>query len=863
MEQLKETLAAGQTNEGTNENGLQAHYSTTEQKVTSATPVYPYYQKVTDTEPAKTLCLAELVALAEDGPTIGPKNQAAALTPFKASGKTQPVAVQSLFYALVTDHDDDDKSADEIRATYDPWNMAYFAYTSASHEQAKHGIKAKRWKPVIPLAYPVDFERYNVLSRGLMLMNCTDAVQSRSQQVFYAPNIITDGAPFDFIDATERPFIDPFDDSHPLVKAAVEAYEAETQRQEAEASKVTPKPRPANVTSEQAGIIDKVNAAYEMEGELQARDYKRIGRRFLSPQSSTNEAGVIILEREGKTVAYSHHGETDPLSNLNHEGHALDMFDVLCVLDYGGDLSKAVKEEANKLDPEGQKQRQREHQAEQAGAEARAEFETATANDPNAVSAVDLFNSLALPPFPVDLLPPVIGNYAKDQAELIGVDPAVIGMAAIGAAAACIDDRIEIQTKRYDPTWTESARLWVGIIGDPSAKKSPGIGKAMAPLFKIDQQWRESTAEALADWQAACDEAGKDGEKPPRPIEKRLILNDATVEKMGDILSKSEPRGILSYQDELSGWLCSMDAYKNGGGKDRAAWLEAYNGGPKAIDRVNRGSTFVENWSACVLGGIQPSVVQSYAHNTNHDGMLQRFILVQASEARMGKDRRPDMEAKASYSDLMQHLTETTAAGETVVTLSEAAHEAREALDEKLHKITVSHPNKFLTAALGKWNGLYARLLLTFHCIDMATERKYPTAKPVSGETAQKVADLMWRTLLPHAVKFYQGLDPVEDSARELAALILAHSWERFSVKRDLNRYWRASRKLKPWEMEETLDRLEAFGWIFPDPMKLNERGRPAAYWVNPGVHSRFTEYATKERERRREVTEMMKDLKA
>ncbi|PWG71575.1 hypothetical protein DF186_24190, partial [Enterococcus hirae] len=78
-------------------------------------------------------------------------------------------------------------------------------------------------------------------------------------------------------------------------------------------------------------------------------------------------------------------------------------------------------------------------------------------------SAVDLFNSLALPPFPVDLLPSVIGNYAKDQAELIGVDPAVIGMAAIGAAASCIDDRIEIQTKRYDPTWTESARLWVGI----------------------------------------------------------------------------------------------------------------------------------------------------------------------------------------------------------------------------------------------------------------------------------------------------------------------------------------------------------------------------------------------------------------
>lgn len=851
------TPAAGQANGGTVENGLQAQYSIAE-------PVFPYYQTVEHTAPARLLSLAELVGLVESGPTIGPKSKAAALTPFNAGSKKKSAAEKADYYALLIDHDDDDKTGDEIRRDYDRLNLCYLAFTTASHQQEKAGTTANRWKVILFFTRPAAFDRYTELANGAALLMGTDKAQARAQQVFYAPNIIEAGAPFDFIDATHLPRLDPLDQSAPFVVDCLQAYQADQKAKAEQTQKAAPKPRPKAITADQAGIIDKVNSQYDLTGELRLRDYQQIGRALLSPQSSTGNPGVHILTGDdGKERCYSHHGETDPLSNLNHDGHALDMFDVLCALDYAGDVSKAVSELAKKVDPEGQKQRQREHQAEQAGTEARAEFETVTAKDPNAVSAVDLFNSLALPPFPVDLLPPVIGNYAKDQAELIGVDPAVIGMAAIGAAAACIDDRIEIQTKRYDPTWTESARLWVGIIGDPSAKKSPGIGKAMAPLFKIDQQWRESTAQALAEWQDACDEAGKDGEKPPRPIEKRLILNDATVEKMGDIMSKSEPRGILSYQDELSGWLCSMDAYKNGGGKDRAAWLEAYNGGPKAIDRVSRGSTFVENWSACVLGGIQPSVVQSYAHNTNHDGMLQRFILVQASDALMGKDRRPDMEAKASYSELMQHLSDTTAAGESVVTLSEAAHKAREALDEKLHKITVSHPNKFLTAALGKWNGLYARLLLTFHCIDTATERKYPTAEPVSGETAQKVADLMWKTLLPHAVKFYQGLDPVEDSARELAALILAHGWDRFSVKRDLNRYWRASRKLKPWEMEETLDRLEAFGWIFPDPVKLNERGRPAAYWVNPGVHSRFTEYATKERERRREVTEMMKELKA
>ena len=831
--------------------------------LSSESRLYPFYSDIEQSAPAKFLSLADLVCMAID-PSIGPKHKAAALTPFNASAKRKEVALISEFHALVTDHDDDDKTAEQIRATYDPWGVAYLAYTSASHEQEKHGITGKRWKPVIPLASPVSYERYNVLSRGLMLMNGTDAVQSRSQQVFYAPNKISKAAPFDYIDETERPFLDPHDDNHPLIKACVEAYEAEAQKQEATASKATLKPRPT-VTGEQAGIIGKVLDAYSDIGALiDQYDYKRAGSRWRCPNSTSGIPGVVRLTgSDGRERLYSHHGEADPLSNLNNDGHALDVFDVLVALEYGGDFSRAVCELAKDLDPEGQKQRQRDHMAAKEAEQAAAEFKKEIEADPAAAQAVDLFDNLTPPPFPLDLLPPAIADYAWDQAELIGVDPAVIALAALGAAAACIDDRIEIQPKRHDTGWREQARLWVGIIGDPSAKKSPGISKAMAPLFKIDREWREETAQANTEWREACDDTPKGEKEPPAPIGKRLILNDTTVEKMGDIMNKSEPRGMLSYRDELSGWLAGMDAYKNGaGGKDKAAWLEAYNGGPMAIDRISRGSIFVKNCGVCVLGGIQPSLVQAYAQSTNHDGMLQRFILLNAGEARLGADRPPDLAARERYNFIMEQMADTQEAGHSVVTLSEEAHLVREALDIKLHKLTINHPNKFLAAALGKWNGLFARLLLTFHCVEAATDHEHPCFREVSGETAHRVSDLMWRTLLPHAVAFYQGLDPVEDTARELAALILAHEWERFTVKRDLNRYWRASRKLKPWELEETLDRLEAFSWIFPQPGHLDEKGKPAAYLVNPGVHTRFTEQAERERERRKEVTAMIADLK-
>ena len=816
------------------------------------TPLFPLYSRINNTTPAKAISLSEVVSLAVS-PTVGPKADAAALTPYKASAKTKDVAQLSQYYALVLDHDNDNRTGEAIRAIYDPLDVAYLAWTTSSHMQRKKNEPAApRWKVLIPFVQPVDAERYTALAIGAALLFDTDKGQTPIQQVLYAPNKLTKDAPYEVIDHTDRLKLDPLDNSAALVKACFREFADHQQQQAQSAQRSLPKPRPVN--TQNGSIISLICAAYSLRELLEYNGYRRQGRAYLAPQSTTGTAGVYILDGE-KERLYSHHGTTDPLSNLNHDGHALDAADVLCTLQYVGDETAMIKEEAAKLDPDGQKHRQMEH------VKKKAEIQQVKANNETKDDQpLDLFNKFVPPPFPIGLLPKVIADYATDQSTLIGVDPAVIGMSAICAAASCIDDRIKIQPKRNDPTWTESARLWVAIIGDPSTKKSPGISKAMKPLFKIDQRWRTETAKALYEWQKDCDAVQKGDDLPDRPIEKRLIVNDITVEKLGDILSKSEPRGILSYQDELTGWLTSMDAYKNGAGKDRAAWLEAFNGGPKAIDRIGRGSTFVDNWSTCVLGGIQPQVVQNYAHNTNHDGMIQRFLLVFADPAKLDKDISPNLTTLDAYRDSLEQLAGLMPSSKPV-TLSEPAQLIREALNEKLHNATVSLPNKFLTAAMGKWQGIYARLLLVFHCLEMAEEFTHPTNQPVSGKTAQQVADLMWRVLLPHAVRFYHDLDPAEENARNIASLLLARNWERFTVKRDLDRYMKATRKMKPWELEQTLGRLEAFSWIQPDPGKINEKGKPSAYLVNPKVHTLFTEHAKIERERRAEVSAMMAEI--
>lgn len=333
-------------------------------RLTSLTKLYPVYSSLKDTTPDEVISLADLGELAVM-PTTGAKEQAKAITPFKANAKTKEAAIESQYHALVADHDDDDKSKEDIAALYDPWNVAYLAFTSSSHMQDKKGVTAKRWKLVLPLAYPIDRDFHAMLSRGLALINKTDLAQSRAQQVFFAPNKLYEGAPFASIDNIERNFLNPYDADHALIKACIEAYEEELNAKHAKANAAPIKSRKA-YTGEQAGTIDKVCQCYDLEHELRQRGYTKKGKGYLSPYSSTGVAGVIILAgSDGKKRCYSHHGASDPLSNLNNDGHALDVFDVICILDFGGDVSQAVAALVKLIDPQGQKDRQREYMQEQ------------------------------------------------------------------------------------------------------------------------------------------------------------------------------------------------------------------------------------------------------------------------------------------------------------------------------------------------------------------------------------------------------------------------------------------------------------------------------------------------------------------
>ena len=178
------------------------------------------------------------------------------------------------------------------------------------------------------------------------------------------------------------------------------------------------------------------------------------------------------------------------------------------------------------------------------------------------VDPVDLWAELATPSLPEGALPEAIDNMARHQGALMGVDPGGLATACLTVCAAAIPDNIKLQVKEHDPNWTKSARLWSGLVGLPSTKKSPLTGIAVAPLQEIDAELYKKYAEAIEEHSKLPAQERKVAKKP---TQRRVVLQDVTTEHAQEVLQDS-PDGILVFHDELAGFFGSLDRYNASSG---------------------------------------------------------------------------------------------------------------------------------------------------------------------------------------------------------------------------------------------------------------------------------------------------------
>jgi hypothetical protein len=238
------------------------------------------------------------------------------------------------------------------------------------------------------------------------------------------------------------------------------------------------------------------------------------------------------------------------------------------------------------------------------------------------------------PPFPVDALPESCRRFVREAAVSLGCAPDLVAVPLLGLLSAAIGNSRQVQLKRG---WKESAAHFLVVVAEPGDKKTPAQKAALAPLWQAQKRFKreyqeeyEVYEEELRYWEAERKVAAKDGEpappKPKEPVLKSVVVDDVTVERLADILDEN-PRGVTSAQDELSGWVLSMNQYKAGGkGADRQFWLRVWSNAPVKVDRKSRKVPAIipEPWVS-VVGSIQPEILPELNIGRN-DGMTDRFL---------------------------------------------------------------------------------------------------------------------------------------------------------------------------------------------------------------------------------------------
>lgn len=358
------------------------------------------------------------------------------------------------------------------------------------------------------------------------------------------------------------------------------------------------------------------------------------------------------------------------------------------------------------------------------------------ANDP---APIPLPGLPPVPPFDLDMLPESLRPYVEDVCDRASCPLDFVAVAAMVALSGALGCRRTVRAKLHD-NWIAVPNLWGMIIGRPSSMKSPALAAATEPLRQIERDAAQAYKAAKQAYEIETrlhKLAAKDAEKaaatklktdpaaalaclaaheqsaPEEPRRERLIVNDATVEKLQEIMADN-PLGLVLVRDELAGWLQKLDAEEQS--EARSFMLTAYSGKePFTVDRIGRGTVQIPRACLAVIGGIQPArvsrLIRGAVSGQSDDGLLQRFQIVTWPNDKgdwQWRDRMPHLGAQEAYHATFRALYALTPSEEPL-RQSEVAqglfrewHEdlRKEAVSGDLHSAIESHLGKMPEAIL-------------------------------------------------------------------------------------------------------------------------------------------------------------------
>ena len=479
-----------------------------------------------------------------------------------------------------------------------------------------------------------------------------------------------------------------------------------------------------------------------------------------------------------------------------------------------------------------------------------------------------------------EMIPEPLRDWLTDIAHRMQVPLDFSATACVVMLSSIIGTRLSIRPKKND-SWQVIPNLWGALIQRPSQLKSPPVQEVFKVLDKLEAESFKQNEDAEKTYQNEnrkfemkqkiyednLRKAMKKGddlevgsaeneleilesEPPDKPTTRRYQTQDATPEKLQDLLSVN-PQGILVFRDELNGFLMSLE--KEGHETARAFYLEGWNGGGSfTLDRITRGTVRSNLICISLFGTIQPAKIIPHIRKakseTGNDGLFQRFQIAVYPDAVKWSyiDKIPNQSAHSRAFKLIRRLTEMNFRehdsvqneGDGIPFMKFSA-EAQDLFESWIKHLETNKLNNLdeapsLLEHFGKYRSLMPSLALIFHLLEIADSNR---SGNVSLQATQQAAQ--WCEYLEkHARRIYgMAEDIIARAAGSLSKKIKNGNLEDNFTAREVHR--------KGWELLTEIETVNAAltdlveaNWLREIPILPTEKGgrKTMNYQINPEI---------------------------
>ena len=471
------------------------------------------------------------------------------------------------------------------------------------------------------------------------------------------------------------------------------------------------------------------------------------------------------------------------------------------------------------------------------------------------------FEELNLPIFPTDCLPPVLRNWVEEESHATQTPADLAGLLSLAVCSAAIARKVEVEPRSG---WREPVNLFVAVLLEPGNRKTAVFKDALQPLRELESELIEAARPIVAKAQserrqserrlqrlekiaaeksdlAASHDAGELAvqlAESPEPALPRLIVDDATSEKLGMMLGEQGGR-IASMSPEGGVFDLMAGLYSKTGTPQFGVYLMGHSGDDLVTDRVSRKSVRVQRPALTCAYAMQPQVIKGLADKSafRGRGLLARFLYAAPRSWIGEREIAPEpmsSTTRAAYQQTVRELAEIE--GERTLYLTEAASISLHEWETKIEEMLADGSEMEMFRDWGsKLAGATLRLAAVLHCVAHGVDCPIEEASIVS-------AIRIGRYLFPHteAVLYLMQASEIayQDDAKYVLRWIERHNRREFS-KTEAQHHGKR-RFPKADDVDVALAELVRRGYIRPSLIEATGPGRPPSpnYSVNPAIFS-------------------------